>query len=50
MKSKNVDGSNQPTGPEAAQSGEPRVQNVPGPEEIRQRAYEIHMERGGAHG
>ncbi len=26
------------------------MQNVPGPEEIQQRAYEIHMERGGAHG
>jgi Protein of unknown function (DUF2934) len=50
MKSKNVDGSNQPTGPEAATSGEPRLQNVPGPEEIQQRAYEINMERGGAHG
>lgn len=24
--------------------------NVPTPEEIRQRAYEIHIERGGIHG
>ena len=24
--------------------------NVPNPEEIRQRAYEIHIERGGFHG
>jgi Protein of unknown function (DUF2934) len=25
-------------------------ENVPTPEEIRQRAYEIHIERGGFHG
>lgn len=49
MKSKNVDRSNKPTGPEAAQSGERRVQNVPSPQEIQQRAYQINRERGGAH-
>jgi DUF2934 family protein len=27
--------------------GEPRFKNAPTPEEIRQRAYEIHIERGG---
>jgi hypothetical protein len=29
---------------------EPLTKNVPTPEEIRQRAYEIHIERGGFYG
>lgn len=32
------------------QTTEPLTQNVPTPEEIRQRAYEIHIERGGFYG
>jgi hypothetical protein len=31
-------------------TAEPLIQNAPTPEEIRQRAYEIHIERGGFHG
>jgi len=50
MKLKNAEDSNQPAGPEVAQAGNARVQNVPSPEEIQQRAYEIHIERGGTHG
>jgi Protein of unknown function (DUF2934) len=50
MKLKNAKDSNQYEGPEVAQVGKARTQNVPSPEEIRQRAYEIHMERGGTHG
>jgi hypothetical protein len=30
--------------------GEPPFKNAPTPEEIRQRAYEIHIERGGFYG
>jgi hypothetical protein len=50
MKLKNAEDSNQYAGPEVAQVGKARIQNVPSPEEIQQRAYEIHMERGGTHG
>jgi len=31
-------------------TAEPLTKNVPTPEEIRQRAYEIHIERGGFYG
>jgi hypothetical protein len=31
-------------------TAEPLIQNAPTPEEIRQRAYEIHIERGGFYG
>ncbi len=50
MKMKNAKDNIQPAGPELAQTGETRAQNVPAPEEIQQRAYEIHIERGCAHG
>jgi hypothetical protein len=33
-----------------AQSEEARAQNAPSREEIQQRAYEIHIERGCVHG
>jgi hypothetical protein len=38
------------TGPEVAQPQEARAEYAPSREEVQQRAYEIHMERGGAHG
>ena len=50
MKLKNTEDNIQPAGPERAQTGETRAQNVPTPEEIQQRAYEIHIKRGGTHG
>lgn len=31
-------------------TGEQQIQNAPTPEEIRQRAFEIHIEHGGIHG
>jgi len=40
----------QSTGPEVAQTREARAENAPRREEVQQRAYEIHMEGGGAHG
>lgn len=33
-----------------SEATEPLTKNVPTPEEIRQRAYEIHIERGGFYG
>ena len=33
-----------------AQAEKARTQNAPSPAEIQQRAYEIHIERGCAHG
>jgi hypothetical protein len=33
-----------------SETTEPLTNNVPTPEEIRQRAYEIHIERGGFYG
>ncbi len=33
-----------------SETTEPLTKNVPAPEEIRQRAYEIHIERGGFYG
>lgn len=50
MESKSDAGSNQSTTSEVVQSEEVRVQNAPSPEEIQHRAYEIHIEHGGAHG
>lgn len=50
MKSKSPTGGNQSTAPEVAQAEKARPQNAPSPEEIQQRAYEIHIERGCAHG
>jgi hypothetical protein len=50
MKSKSATGSNQSTGPEVAQAEKARTQNAPSPAEIQQRVYEIHIERGCAHG
>lgn len=50
MKLKNAKDNIQPAGPKLAQTGETRAQNLPTPEEIQQRAYEIHIERGGTHG
>jgi hypothetical protein len=51
MKSRNLtqDAQNMPRGvqPEVL---EERVNNGPSPTEIRQRAFEIHIERGGIHG
>jgi DUF2934 family protein len=35
---------------EVAQAQEARAENTRSREEVQQRAYEIHMERGGAHG
>ncbi len=40
----------QSTGPEVAQTQEARAENAPSREEVQQRAYEIHLERGGARG
>jgi hypothetical protein len=50
MKSKSATGSEQSTGPEMAQAEEARTQDASSPEQIRQRAYEIHVERGCANG
>jgi hypothetical protein len=50
MKPKNVTSSRQPARQRAAESEKDRKQNTPSPEAIRQRAYEIHVERGGSHG
>jgi hypothetical protein len=40
----------QSIGLEVAQTQEARAKNARSREEVQQRAYEIHMERGGAHG
>jgi hypothetical protein len=40
----------QSIGPEVAQTQEARAENAPSREEVKQRGYEMHMERGGAHG
>jgi hypothetical protein len=50
MKSRSATVRKQSTGPEVAQSEEARAQNAPSREEIQQRAYEIHTERGCVHG
>ena len=50
MKPKSVTSSRQPAQQRAAESEKDRKQNTPSPEAIRQRAYEIHVERGGLHG
>ncbi len=34
----------------SSSTGEQPIKNAPAPEEIRQRAYEIHIERGGFYG
>jgi len=39
----------QSIGLEVAQTQEARAENARSREEVQQRAYEIHMERGGAH-
>jgi hypothetical protein len=52
MKSKSVAAGAENLEREVAQSEETRPQplNGPSPEEIQQRAYEIHIDRGGPHG
>jgi Protein of unknown function (DUF2934) len=50
MKLKNAKDNIQPPGPELAQTGETRAQNVPTAGDIQQRAYEIHIKRGSTHG
>jgi Protein of unknown function (DUF2934) len=50
MKPKDVSESNQTTGQQIISSEAVRAQNGPSLEEIQQRAYEIHIERGGTHG
>jgi hypothetical protein len=52
MKSKSVAAGAEDLAHEVAQSEgtRPEISNPPSLEEIRQRAYEIHVERGGTHG
>jgi hypothetical protein len=50
MKPKSVTRSKQPARQQGAESEKARKQNTPSPEAIRERAYEIHVDRGGSHG
>ncbi len=50
MKSKRGPKSNQSSTPEVPRSEGDPVQNAPSPDQIEQRAYEIHIERGSGHG
>lgn len=52
MKSKSVAAGIENAGPDLSKSEEsrPQLSNAPSFEEIRQRAYEIHIQRGSTHG